>query len=109
MLRASAAITNERSFVVIGSQAVLLKFPFPPEELLLSRELDLYPAMKPEQADLAAVAAREKDADVRALLRHRLTDGATLLQRADSLEPDRCDPARVRAWVQRRINEAITP
>jgi hypothetical protein len=165
VLRASAAITNEHSFVVIGSQAVLLKFPHAPEDLLVSRELDLYPAMKPERADLIdgaiglnsqfhdtfgyyadgvgpetavmppdwmdrvtlhyigeltaicpdlhdlalskAVAARDKDADfVRALLRHGLADGATLLQRVDSLEPHRCDPARVRAWVQRRIDEA---
>jgi hypothetical protein len=167
VLRASAAITNERSFVVIGSQAVLLKFPLAPEELLVSRELDLYPALKPEQADLIdgaiglgsqfhdtfgyyadgvgpetavmppdwmdragfhyigeltaicpeihdlalskAVAARDKDADfVRALLRHGLADGPTLLQRAGALEPHRCDPARVSAWVQRRITEAAT-
>jgi hypothetical protein len=52
VLRASAAITKEHSFVVIGSQAVLLAFPFAPDEPLISRELDLYPAMKPEQSDL---------------------------------------------------------
>jgi hypothetical protein len=165
VLRASAAITNQHSFVVIGSQAVLLKFPLAPEELLVSRELDLYPAMKPERADLIdgaiglnsqfhdtfgyyadgvgpetavmppdwmdratlhyigeltaicpdmhdlalskAVAAREKDADfVRALLRHGMVDGASLLERAAQLETSRCDPARVRAWVARRIAEA---
>ena len=52
VLRAAAAIANETSFVVIGSQAVLLPFPHAPEALLVSREVDLYPAMCPEKADL---------------------------------------------------------
>jgi hypothetical protein len=52
VLRASAAITQDTSFVVIGSQAVLLSHPNAPDELLLSNELDLYPALHPERADL---------------------------------------------------------
>ena len=52
VLRAAAAITQETSFVVVGSQAVLLPFPHAPEELLVSRELDLYPVLHPEKADL---------------------------------------------------------
>ena len=52
VLRASAAITLDTSFVVVGSQAVLLDFPDAPAELLLSNELDLYPAMHPERSDL---------------------------------------------------------
>lgn len=52
VLRASAAITLENSFVVIGSQAVLLDFPDAPAELLLSNEVDLYPALHPERSDL---------------------------------------------------------
>jgi hypothetical protein len=52
VLRASAAITNDNAFVVIGSQAVLLPFPDAPTELLLSNEVDLYPSMHPERADL---------------------------------------------------------
>jgi hypothetical protein len=52
VLRASAAITLDTSFVVIGSQSVLMEFPDAPAELLLSNELDLYPAMHPERADL---------------------------------------------------------
>lgn len=52
VLRASAAIAQEQSFVVIGSQAVLLPFPDAPMELLLSNEVDLYPALHPERADL---------------------------------------------------------
>jgi hypothetical protein len=52
VLRASAAITRDSSFVVIGSQAVLLPHPDAPAELLLSNEVDLYPALHPERADL---------------------------------------------------------
>lgn len=52
VLRASAAITRDTSFVVIGSQAVLLSYPNAPGELLMSNELDLYPAMHPERAEL---------------------------------------------------------
>ena len=52
VIRAAAAITKERSFVVIGSQAVLLPYPNAHPDLLVSRELDLYPAMAPEKSDL---------------------------------------------------------
>ena len=52
VLRAAAAITQEQSFVVIGSQAILFQFPHAPAELVVSRELDLYPALNPAKADL---------------------------------------------------------
>ena len=52
VLRAAAAISKETSFVLVGSQAVVLLIDAPPKELLLSTELDLYPAMHPEKADL---------------------------------------------------------
>lgn len=52
VLRAAAAIAQETSFVVVGSQAILMTFPHAPAELLTSRELDLYPALHPEKADL---------------------------------------------------------
>ena len=42
VLRASAAISNETSFVLVGSQA----------DLLASTEIDLHPALRPEKADL---------------------------------------------------------
>lgn len=51
VLRA-CAIVNENSFVVVGSQAVLLAHSNAPSELLLSNEIDLYPAAHPELADL---------------------------------------------------------
>jgi hypothetical protein len=52
VLRAAAAITQEQSFVVVGSQAILFQFPHAPAELVASRELDLYPALSPAKADL---------------------------------------------------------
>ena len=52
VLRAAAAISQENSFVVVGSQAILLAYPHAPAELLVSREIDLYPALHPEKADL---------------------------------------------------------
>ncbi len=52
VLRAAAAISLEKSFVLVGSQALVLMLDNPPPALLLSAELDLYPAMHPEKADL---------------------------------------------------------
>lgn len=52
VLRAAAAIAQENSFVIVGSQAVLFMLDDAPADLLVSRELDLYPALHPEKADL---------------------------------------------------------
>ena len=52
VLRAAAAIAQEQSFVVAGSQAVLFLLPHAPDTLLVSRELDLHPALHPEKSDL---------------------------------------------------------
>lgn len=52
VLRASAATTNEHSFAVAGSQAVLLSHPDAPGDLLMSNEVDLYPALPPGRAGL---------------------------------------------------------
>jgi hypothetical protein len=92
VLRACADIVKEHSFVVIGSQAILLPYPTAPEDdLALSR----------------AVAARNKDANfVRGLLRHKMIEPAKLLESVRMLEPHRCDPVRVASWLQRRIEEA---
>jgi hypothetical protein len=52
LLRAAAALTNERDFVVIGSQAILGQFPTAPGELLVSVEADLYPLKAVGKSDL---------------------------------------------------------
>lgn len=51
VLRASAEISGEKSFVVIGSQALLLATESPDQRLTLSDEVDLYPALAPDKAD----------------------------------------------------------
>ena len=52
VLRAACAITNQRDFIVIGSQSILGQFPDAPAELLVSDEVDLYPRDRPDLADL---------------------------------------------------------
>ena len=52
LVRAASAITQEDTFVVIGSQAILASFPDAPELLLRSLEADVYPLHDPEKADL---------------------------------------------------------
>jgi hypothetical protein len=52
LLRAASAISNEREFVVIGSQAVLGQFPDAPEALLVSLEADIYPRYAPERVSI---------------------------------------------------------
>lgn len=52
VLRAAAEISGEKSFVLVGSQAVLLLLEQPEGRLTLSEEIDLYPAVAPDKADL---------------------------------------------------------
>jgi hypothetical protein len=52
VLRAAAAITRERDFVVIGSQALLASVPELAPPLDQSMELDVYPLNNPAAADL---------------------------------------------------------
>ena len=66
VLRAAAAIAQEQSFVVVGSQAVLFPFPHAPLELVGSRELDLYPAMNPEKSGLIPAKLQARIAQLNA-------------------------------------------
>jgi hypothetical protein len=52
ILRAAAAVTNEREFVVLGSQSLLASVPDIRPPLDQSMELDLYPLHAPEAATL---------------------------------------------------------
>lgn len=52
VMRAAADISGEKSFVIVGSQAVLLALSAPDEGLTMSDEVDLYPSMAPGKADL---------------------------------------------------------
>ena len=52
ILRASKSVTGEAEFIVIGSQAILGRFPDAPRVLRQSMEADLYPRYRPELSDL---------------------------------------------------------
>ena len=52
LLRAAGAILQETSFVVIGSQSILGKFPNAPAELLASREADMFPKNAQEKSTI---------------------------------------------------------
>ncbi len=52
VIRAAAAIAEVDELVIIGSQAILAAVPDAPAELLVSREVDLYPAKEPDKAIL---------------------------------------------------------
>ena len=52
VLRAAGAIAGVDSLIVIGSQAILGYDPSPPDELLVSMTVDLYPPDEPGKADL---------------------------------------------------------
>jgi hypothetical protein len=50
IIRAAATVAEDEELIVVGSQAVLGQFPDAPEELLASREADVYPRNRPERA-----------------------------------------------------------
>jgi hypothetical protein len=52
ILRAASSITNEREFVVLGSQALLAAFPELGAPLDKSMDLDIYPLHQPDAAAL---------------------------------------------------------
>lgn len=52
IIRASAGITGRKRFIIVGSQAVLGQFPEAPDELLVSREADIFCPGDPEATDL---------------------------------------------------------
>lgn len=51
VVAAAANVTKQDEFVVIGSQAILGSFEQPPEPLLQSMEVDIYPLHDPNGAD----------------------------------------------------------
>ena len=51
ILRASKGVTGETEFIVIGSQAILGRFPDAPRVLRESMEADVYPRHRPQLAE----------------------------------------------------------
>ena len=52
VIRAAGSIAEASELIILGSQAILGKYPEAPDELLVSNEVDTYPAAAPERADL---------------------------------------------------------
>jgi hypothetical protein len=52
VIRAAATIAGDTEIVVIGSQAILGRYPQAPAELVVSADVDLFPRNHPERADL---------------------------------------------------------
>jgi hypothetical protein len=52
VIRAAATIAGDTEIVVVGSQAILGRYPEAPPELLVSADVDVYPRNHPERADL---------------------------------------------------------
>jgi|SRR5665213_121967 len=51
VVAAAAEVTGQDEFVVIGSQAILGSYEQPPESMLHSLEVDIYPLHNPDAAD----------------------------------------------------------
>lgn len=62
VLRAAAAVSDERDIVVIGSQSILGQFPDAPAALLVSIEADVYPRDAQDKSDVIDGAIGELSA-----------------------------------------------
>lgn len=51
IIRASADVTNQYEFVIVGSQSILGSIPYPDDVFKMSAEADIYPLNDPELAD----------------------------------------------------------
>ena len=51
IIRASADVTNQYEFIIVGSQSILGSVPNPEEVFTMSAEADIYPLQAPELAE----------------------------------------------------------
>jgi hypothetical protein len=51
LIRASADVTDQYEFIIVGSQSILGPVPNPPAVFTMSAEADIYPLQAPELAD----------------------------------------------------------
>ena len=51
IIRASADVTDQYEFIIVGSQSILGPIPNPPEVFTMSAEADIYPLQAPDLAD----------------------------------------------------------
>lgn len=52
IIRASADVTDQYEFMIVGSQSILGPVPNPEEVFTMSAEADIYPLQAPELADI---------------------------------------------------------
>jgi hypothetical protein len=62
VIRAASSIANDREIVVLGSQAILGRYPEAPPTLCVSLDVDLYPRNHPDRSDLVDGAIGELSA-----------------------------------------------
>jgi hypothetical protein len=99
IIRASADVTDQYEFIIVGSQSILGPVPNPPEVFTMSAEADIYPLRAPELADRIDGAIGEGSGFIR---RAATTQGVgpetALLPKAGSIAPQgaerRDQPAR---------------
>ena len=48
IIRASADVTDQYEFIIVGSQSILGPVPHPPKVFTMSAEADIYPLQTPE-------------------------------------------------------------
>ena len=59
IIRASAEVTQEYEFIIVGSQSILGSVPNPEDEFTMSAEADIYPMNAPDKANLIEGALGE--------------------------------------------------
>jgi hypothetical protein len=52
IIRAAGTISDDDDLIIVGSQAILGQFPNAPEELLVSKEADVFPRNRIERSDM---------------------------------------------------------
>ncbi len=62
VIRAAASIANDREIVVVGSQAILGRYPDAPPSLCISDDVDLYPRNHPDRSEVVDGAIGELSA-----------------------------------------------
>ena len=62
VIRAAASIADDREIVVLGSQAILGRYPDAPPALCVSEDVDLYPRNHPDRSEVVDGAIGELSA-----------------------------------------------
>ena len=100
VIRAAATIAGDTEIVVIGSQAILGRYPQAPAELVVSSDVDLFPRNHPERADLIEGSIGELSPFHETYGYYRLADRQTLLERLALTAADETQRGRITAQIE---------